>query len=137
MVLLIGFALLALLGTVHFHGQRAIRALVNRSDGAAPSSPLVAFLSLAVLHLVEIGAFATGFRAASVTFWAGDFGAGFTAWEDFLYLSLIAFTTLGFAELDVTGDARILLGMEALGGFMVLTWSATFLYETSQSALSR
>lgn len=47
---------------------------------------------------------------------------------DWFYLSGTLYTTLGYAPFDVVGDMRVLTVAIGLVGFMLLTWSATFLY---------
>ena len=40
------------------------------------------------------------------------------------------FTTLGQTGMSIVGPMHIVAMMQALAGFMVLTWSASFLYAT-------
>ena len=36
--------------------------------------------------------------------------------------------TVGFGDIVPTGPLRLLAGMEALTGFVLITWTASFLY---------
>jgi hypothetical protein len=45
-----------------------------------------------------------------------------------LYFSGVTFATLGFTAQKAVGAIRLLVMAEALGGFMLITWSATFVY---------
>jgi hypothetical protein len=47
---------------------------------------------------------------------------------DCAYLSFVTFTTLGYGEIVAQGYLRYLTGVEALTGFMLITWSASFLF---------
>jgi hypothetical protein len=47
---------------------------------------------------------------------------------DYLYFSYAAFTTVGFGDIVATGPMRLLAGMEALTGFVLITWTASYLY---------
>lgn len=47
---------------------------------------------------------------------------------DAVYLSTTTYTTLGYGDLVPTGPIRLLLGIEALSGFLLVTWSASFTY---------
>src|SRR3546814_19788507 len=47
---------------------------------------------------------------------------------DAVYLSAVTFTTVGFGDLAPVGPIRFLCGMEALSGFVLITWSASFTY---------
>ena len=47
---------------------------------------------------------------------------------DAVYLSATTFTTLGFGDLAPIGAIRLVSGMEALIGFLLITWSASFTF---------
>jgi len=45
---------------------------------------------------------------------------------DFFYYSISCYTTLGIGDVYVSGYARIVTGMEALIGLVLIAWTATF-----------
>ncbi|WP_292257001.1 ion channel [Marinospirillum sp.] len=47
---------------------------------------------------------------------------------DYIYLSTVTFTTVGFGDLAPAGIVRLLYGTESLTGFLLITWSASFTY---------
>jgi hypothetical protein len=47
---------------------------------------------------------------------------------DAIYLSSATSSTLGFRDLAPVGPIRFMSGTEALAGFILITWSASFLY---------
>jgi hypothetical protein len=47
---------------------------------------------------------------------------------DYIYLSAMCFTTVGFGDLAPVGPIRFMAGTEALMGLMLITWSASFTY---------
>ena len=47
---------------------------------------------------------------------------------DAVYLSAMTYTTVGFGDLAPVGPVRFLSGTEALTGFVLITWSASFTY---------
>lgn len=47
---------------------------------------------------------------------------------DAVYLSATTFTTVGYGDLAPHGAIRFLMGSEALTGFVLITWSASFTY---------
>jgi uncharacterized membrane protein len=47
---------------------------------------------------------------------------------DCVYFSFVNFTTLGFGDIVATGDIRFLTGLEALTGFVLITWTASFMF---------
>jgi hypothetical protein len=51
---------------------------------------------------------------------------------DSVYFSFTNFTTLGFGDIEPFGSIRLLVGMEALVGFVLITWTASFLFYEMQ-----
>ena len=47
---------------------------------------------------------------------------------ELVYLSAMTFTTVGYGDVSPVGPIRFLAGTEALVGFMLITWSASFTY---------
>ena len=47
---------------------------------------------------------------------------------DFVYYSVVTYTTLGFGDLVPAGPIRILTGSEALVGLGLITWTASFAF---------
>jgi hypothetical protein len=90
---------------------------------------LYAIFAVLVLHLFEVCIF--GVTLWLLTRWpevgalAGEAGGGFF---DYLYFSAVTFSTVGFGEIWPVGAIRILCAVEALAGFVLITWSAAFTY---------
>jgi hypothetical protein len=85
--------------------------------------------AVVVLHLAQVWIF--GAALWLLLQWpasgalAGEDALGFL---DLVYFSLICFTTVGFGEIWPTGPIRFFAGTEALSGFVLITWSASFTY---------
>lgn len=124
----IGVALLLLAGLWHLVWIRAINRLDDRI-GPAHLSVIAAFWGIALLHLSEIAIGAVVYALAVKWLGLGTLGEGYgdTA-ADFLYLSGITYTTMGFAHEDVNGPVRLITMVNALAGLMLITWSATYVY---------
>ena len=85
-----------------------------------------ALMSL-IAHSVEIAIFAVAYQI-SVSSGFGVLEGNFKgALADYLYFSYAAFTTVGFGDIVATGPMRLLAGMEALTGFVLITWTASYL----------
>jgi hypothetical protein len=50
------------------------------------------------------------------------------SFENCLYFSAETFTSLGFGDLAPTGPLRLLAGVEAVNGLLLIGWSASFAY---------
>ena len=51
---------------------------------------------------------------------------------DCIYFSAVCFTTLGLGDIVPIGAIRFLVGTEALTGFVLVTWSASFTFVEMQ-----
>jgi hypothetical protein len=135
LALLIGFVLVSLLGLCHHYGLLAVRALKPSAESEPQASIILTFIGLLALHTVEILAFAVVYKVLVSWGALGTLAGSYeSSWEGLIYFSGINFTTLGYTQIDTTGSIRIINMMQSLGGFMVLTWSATFLYAVSERA---
>ena len=47
---------------------------------------------------------------------------------DAVYFSAMTYSTVGFGDLSPVGALRLMSGMEAITGLLMITWSATFTY---------
>ena len=80
-------------------------------------------------HLAEIGLYAVVYAAAEHWFDLGTFsGEPVTTGVDYFYFSAITYTSLGIGDIFPTEHLRFLTGVEALGGLLLIAWSASFLF---------
>lgn len=80
-------------------------------------------------HVVEIWLFGAAFwLLLSDDAYGAISGYGAIGFLDCVYFSAGNYTTVGWGDLAATGDIRFLAGTEALVGFMMITWSASFSY---------
>lgn len=90
---------------------------------------LIMMFTLLFAHVVEIWLF-------GLAFWwlLGNQGFGeISGYQDLnlldcVYFSAATYTTVGWGDLSAIGHVRFLAGTEALVGFMMITWSASFGY---------
>ncbi|MBW3097101.1 ion channel [Pseudohoeflea coraliihabitans] len=128
-LLFIAVAAVAILGVIHHSGILLLRKSTPLARNAPHIAVLFAFQGLLLLHLVEIGLFA-GLYGLLLNFSAaGGFSGEWTgSLVDHIVFSGVTFATLGMTDIKVEGPLRLVVFAQALGGFMVITWSATFLY---------
>lgn len=50
-------------------------------------------------------------------------------WETALYFSASSFTTVGFGDVYLDKDWRLLSSIEAMNGFLMFGWSTAFIFE--------
>jgi hypothetical protein len=114
---------------VHFEGLSLIgrgikvRALHHRTK------ILITIFAQLVLHIAEIWVFGlTAFLLAQSAGFGSLSPAPSGGFLDFVYFSAITYTTVGFGDFAPTGPLRFLAGTEALTGFLLITWSASFTF---------
>ena len=129
-VLGVGIALLFAAAPWHLGGLLLIRRCQPSRRHHPFGAILVTFWSLILLHLSEIAAGAAIF-AAVLSFpgtGAIDGAGGGSRWSELLVASGTAYATLGLSLEGSKGPIRLLAMLHALGGFLLITWSATFVY---------
>lgn len=92
---------------------------------------LIGVGAIFMAHVIEIWLFALGFfftlQFPGMGGLVGNL-SGHGVLLDCAYLSFVTFTTLGYGEIVAQGYLRYLTGVEALTGFILITWSASFLF---------
>lgn len=82
-----------------------------------------------VAHVSEVVLYAAAYAAAVEGLSLGSFG-GLTVEQplDFLYFSIVTYTSLGLGDVFPSDHLRFLAGVEALNGLLLITWSGSFIY---------
>jgi hypothetical protein len=116
----------------HFEGLSWLSSRlghVGRIGGTKRRVVLYAVLSLILLHIVEIWLFGLAYHFLLLWNETGRIsGAISPSIFDHVYFSATVFTTVGFGDLSPAGPIRFLAGTEALTGFVLIGWSASFTY---------
>lgn len=107
--------------------------IVARDATIATHRPMLFVLVIVfIAHLVEVMLFAVAFY---VMHWNSDLGsiAGSgviddDSFVDYFYFSITTYTTLGVGDLVSIGAIRIVTGVEALVGLVLIAWTASFSY---------
>jgi hypothetical protein len=126
---LLGLGLAVAVGMGHHLAIAALAVAVRWLSRHGRSPILPAFCALLALHAAEILAYAGAYAAILHLGWFGGLAGAFSGgWEGLITFSGINFTTLGNTAIEVEGSLRLVAMLQSLAGFMLLTWSATFLY---------
>jgi hypothetical protein len=90
---------------------------------------LALVFALITVHVLDIALFAVGYLTLSLEPGFGTIlPSGRMTFADFAYFSAITYTTVGYGDFVPTGAIRFLCGVEALAGFVLITWSASFMF---------
>lgn len=90
---------------------------------------IASFLFFTALHTIQTLIWALAYVQLPHT---SQIFSNFTeAW----YYSLVTFTTLGYGDITLMGDWRILSGIEAINGIMLIGWTTAMMYSLTQQIL--
>jgi len=82
-----------------------------------------------VAHTIEVWLFAGVYYLLAIETDSGFADEAHRAFLDYLYFSTETYTSLGFGEARLlTDDLRLLAGIEAMIGLVLLAWTASFNY---------
>jgi Ion channel len=127
---------LALVGSaviIHYESLRAITVLTSHLTIPHRALSLVVIAGVLLAHLLEICIFAAGFFLMHEHLRLGSVSGQFTGSTlDYFYFSATTYSTLGVGDLFPTGPIRLVAGLEALTGFVLIGWSASFTYLSMQ-----
>lgn len=116
--------------TVHLAGLVALSSVMRRRKAhpayletviGQGTSIIVYVLSIFALHSIQIWLYVIAFIAVG----------GFDNISDALYYSISSFTTVGYGDLNPSGDWRLLGAIESANGFLLIGWSTAFLVSLS------
>jgi hypothetical protein len=131
---------------LHYEGLSWSGRLIKRRFIHHRAKIVVLIFAELGLHIGEIWLFAGGY---AVLTWVLEYGAIVPAtmlavlpadatavfasasqsgFLDLVYFSAITFATVGYGDFVPTGLVRFLSGTEALTGFVLITWSASFTF---------
>ena len=57
----------------------------------------------------------------------------FTDFSETVYFSMVTFTTLGYGDISLSSDWRLLSGLEAINGIMLIGWSTAMMFSLIQN----
>jgi hypothetical protein len=90
---------------------------------------LLLMFSLLALHVGEVWLFGLGYDLVISGPGASALrGAQHADLLESVYFSAVVYTTLGLGDLTPVGPVRFIVGTEALAGFLLITWSASFTF---------
>ena len=80
-------------------------------------------------HTAAVWTYALAYWVLAVKWQVGGFaGLPVEGFQDCLYFSVVTYTSLGFGDHIPISHARLIAGVEALNGLLLIGWSASFTY---------
>jgi hypothetical protein len=116
-------------GFLHYEVLRGLNTRLPRLAVPDRFKLLVVIAVAFVAHALEIVMY-----GVAVYLLVGRFGVGTLSgisdslFSAALYFSAETYTSLGFGDVTPTGPVRLLAGVEALNGLLLIGWTASFTY---------
>ncbi len=131
---LIGSVLIAITVVIHAVGTTAwVRRLARRSaevpisrNRQAIAILIKTVLIVFVLHTIEIMVWAGAYQALLPLHELGSF-------EEAVYFSFVTFTTLGYGDITLSEGWRVLSGIEALNGILLVGLTTELIFSVVQA----
>lgn len=129
LTIVLAFALVAITFVFHYRVLLHLSKFTQKRSSRTSAQVLVIVLALFLAHLAEIGLYAVAYAVSVNTWGLGAFqGSLVTDSMSFIYYSGVIYTTLGLGDIQPIGHIRFLTATEALNGFLLITWSASYTF---------
>ena len=123
-------ALLMIVTTlVHYEALRLTSAALPYLKMPSRTKLVVVIIAAFVAHVVEIALYALTIYALIRWFEVGALGGeNVPSLSVTAYFSAETYTSLGYGDVVPHGPLRLLAGVEALNGLLLIGWSASFIF---------
>lgn len=127
-------AFLVVLSTfTHYEVLRLLSVYVPRIRVRPRARLLAVIIGTFFGHMLEISFYAFAYYFLKDRFDVGYFGGHFAdTFSSYLYFSAETYTTIGLGDIYPLGSLRMITGVEALSGLLLIGWSASFTYLAMQ-----
>ncbi len=124
-----GTALVFLNIFVHYEALRLIVKLLPKLKMPPRNRMVVVVFATFLAHTIEVWLYAIAYYFLDTYHEMGHFvGVHKAQFFDYVYFSAVTYTSLGFGDVYPTGPLRLITGIEALNGLLLIAWSASFTY---------
>jgi len=126
-VVLVTLLVAVLCVVVHYEALSRLTGLLKRIHMPARRRILLLIFSILLTHVAEIWIFGGAHFYLVSSDGHGSLLANHSiGLFDSIYYSAVCFTTLGLGDVVPVGPVRFMTGTEALTGFVLIAWSASF-----------
>jgi len=128
LVVILGLSLSVICVLMHYEALGLITRFLPRLGTRPRPRILILMIALLAVHQAEVWMFAWGYFFAGLSGIMGKLVGADGHLLTYAYYSTTTYTTLGYGDITPTGPIRFLASVEALTGFLLVTWSASFTY---------
>ena len=127
--ILIITGLVATTVVIHYEALRLLWVVIPTLKMKHRVRVIIGVFGTICAHIIEVSIFGLAFYLMTSY---GDFGALEGRFDgsltDAVYFSFTNYTTVGYGDIEPSGQLRFLAGMEAITGLSLITWSASFMF---------
>jgi hypothetical protein len=121
--------LLVLTTLVHYEALRGLSVALPRLRLPSRAKLIVVIIASFAAHIAEVALYAVAIYALARWFGVGSLGSMPVPTLDMsLYFSAETYSSLGYGDVVPHGPLRMLAGVEALNGLLLIGWSASYVY---------
>lgn len=113
---------------IHYELLRLLSAALATLRIPSRGKLLLVIFATFFAHALEIMLYALAVYLLVHYARLGTLGAHYDTLNECLYFSAETYTSLGYGDIVPTGDLRLLAGVEALNGLLLIGWSASYMY---------
>ena len=113
---------------IHYEALRIFSRVFLNYLHTVRSKIISVILGIIFLHLLEILIFAVAFMVMDAKPYMGYLKGIEGGYLDYVYFSLVTYTTVGYGDIVPVGHMRFLTAVEALGGIVLVAWSAAYTF---------
>ncbi len=128
-VIFASLLLIALTTVIHYEIFRTLYVALPSLSIPSRTKLLVVIFGAFAAHFLEIAIYGCALYILAHFLGIGRLSGTMPfSFETCLYFSAETYTSLGFGDLTPSGSLRMLAGVEALNGLLLIGWSASFAY---------
>lgn len=132
-VFLVNGSIIALVVLIHYEFLYRVSRAIPQMKIKHRFRIVFGVISALIAHSIEIWIFSIAYYVLPNALGWGRLEGNFDgSFMDCVYFSYTTYTTLGFGDIEPHGLIRHLVGLEALTGLLMITWTASFLYYEMQ-----
>jgi Ion channel len=114
---------------IHFEALRFTSTFLPLCGQSGRSRMFVVIAGIFLAHMVEISLYALGYFSLEQVASLGELGGAHDpTLMGYLYYSVVSFTSLGLGDIVPAGHLRVISGIEALNGLVLIGWSTSFTF---------
>lgn len=123
----LGLALAFICVGVHYEGLSLGTSVIRRLPITHRARVVVGLITALFAHILEVMIFAAGWYVLN-TLELAKFSLDSPTPVDLIYFSFVTYTSLGYGDIVPLGNVRVIAGLEALLGLVLIAWTASFTY---------